>query len=79
MIETLDRRHEVYNGTRAYLKTLEQEGRALVIAPSEPLEISRFEKDRAALDRVREMGYRDTQAVWPAIQSLRDACVNPSE
>ena len=77
MIETLDRRHEVYNGTRAYLKTLEQEGRALVIAPSEPLEISRFEKDRAALDRVREMGYRDTQAVWPAIQSLRDACVNP--
>ena len=38
MIDTLDRRHEMYNGTRAYLKTLEQEGgRALVIAPSEPL------------------------------------------
>lgn len=79
MIETLDRRHEIYNGTRAYLKTLEQEGRALVIAPSEPLEIGRFEKDRAALDRVRDMGYRDTQAVWPTIQSLCAERAKPSE
>ena len=70
MIDTLDRRHEMYNGTRAYLKTLEQEGRALVIAPSEPLLIGRFEKDRAVLDRVRDLGYRDTQAAWDAIAAM---------
>lgn len=48
----------------------EQEGRALVIAPSEPLLIGRFEKDRAVLDRVRDLGYRDTQAAWDAIAAM---------
>ena len=44
--------------------------RALVIAPSEPLLIGRFEKDRAVLDRVRDLGYRDTQAAWDAIAAM---------
>ena len=51
---------------------LEQEGRALVIAPSEPLEIGRFEKDRAALDRVRDLGYKDAQAAWEAVAAMAE-------
>ena len=52
---------------------LEQEGKALVIAPSEPLEIGRFEKDRAVLDRVRDLGYRDAMAVWDAVAAMAEA------
>ena len=44
MAECLDRRHIVYNDTTKLLRQLEQEGKALVIAPEQPLKIGRFEK-----------------------------------
>ena len=67
MIRLLDTRHELYNETRRYLFDLEKSGQAVVIAPSEPLTISRFEKKREALDQVFQLGRRDAQEKWEAL------------
>ena len=61
MIEALDRRHEIYNETLAFLRPLEAAGTALVIAPAEPLGLSRFEKKMENLKRAYETGYADTE------------------
>ena len=59
MAECLDRRHIVYNDTTKLLRQLEQEGKALVIAPEQPLKIGRFEKNRAKLIALYDEGYRE--------------------
>ena len=61
MIEALERRHEIYNETLAFLRTLEADGTALVIAPEAPLGLSRFEKKVENLKRAYETGYADTE------------------
>lgn len=63
MIETLDNRHTNYNHTLAYLKELEQAGKALVIAPHSPLPVGRFEKDPEQLKKVWKIGYDDTKKI----------------
>lgn len=73
MVEVLDRRHEIYNEARAYVDRLEKEGTALVIAPSMPLTISRFEKDRNNLDQVYRLGYMDAENKWRAVEALAKA------
>ncbi|MTH07356.1 patatin family protein [Turicibacter sanguinis] len=59
MIELLDNRHKNYNETLAYLRELESEGKALVIAPSHPITISRFEKHKENLEPIYAMGRKD--------------------
>ncbi len=59
MVEALDSRHEQYNKTLSFLKELEQEGKAIVIAPKEPLSVGRFEKSSDRLKAVWEIGYQD--------------------
>lgn len=59
MIHTLDTRHEIYNNELHYLRSLEKEGRALVIAPKESLGIGRFEKEKEKLLSVYRQGRRD--------------------
>ena len=63
MIECLDRRHIVYNDTLKLVLQLEQEGKALVIAPEKPLEIGRFEKRRDKLTALYEEGYREAAQI----------------
>ena len=58
-IEALDKRHIQYNETLALLEQLEQEGKALVIAPRAPLPVSRFEKNPEQLTAVWQIGYDD--------------------
>ena len=60
MIEVLDRRHIVYNESLSELKKLEACGTAFVIAPSAPLSISRFEKNKDNLNKIYQMGMQDT-------------------
>ena len=48
---------------------MEKKGRAVVIAPSEPLTISRFEKRREALDQVFQLGRRDARDQWETLLS----------
>lgn len=59
LVEALDHRHENYNETLSFLKTLEQEGKAIVIAPDAPLPVSRFEKNPEQMKKVWEIGYND--------------------
>lgn len=61
MAACLDRRHTVYNDTINYIRELEKEGRALVIAPEQPLHIGRFERNREKLNALYEEGYREAQ------------------
>lgn len=59
MISVLDNRHRVYNETLDYVKELEDKGIAIVIAPSQELKISRFEKDKDKLLQVYDLGYNN--------------------
>ncbi len=61
MIRALDRRHEIYNETLAFLREKEADGTALVIAPRDSLGIGRFEKERKKLEQAYQTGYEDTQ------------------
>ena len=70
MVRLLDTRHVLYNETRRFLFGLEQEGKAVVVAPSVPLTVGRFEKKREALDDVFQLGKRDMAEKWPAVQAI---------
>jgi len=73
MISTIDTRHKVYNETREYIKQLEKDGRAIVIAPSKPLEIGRFEKDKEKLMSVYRLGFSDAEKAFENIQAILTA------
>ncbi len=68
MVEALDNRHIQYNKTLSYLEQLEQEGKAIVIAPDAPLPVGRFEKNPEQLKAVWKIGYDDMkenmQKLW---------------
>ena len=66
MIGALDRRSEVYNAQRARLFEMEEEGRAIVVAPKQPLAISRFEKDKEKLKAAYAEGMADAREVMQA-------------
>ncbi|MGM9928499.1 MAG: patatin family protein [Bacillus sp. (in: firmicutes)] len=70
MIDLLDHRHELYNETLRYIDELEKQGDAIVIAPSGPMDISRFEKNKAHLDRLYEMGMHDVEAALQQIEKI---------
>ena len=63
MIKVLDNRHVVYKDTIEYINQLEKDGRAIVISPSVPLKISRFEKDRNKLYEIYKLGKSDAAGV----------------
>lgn len=66
MIAALDQRHERYNETLEFLRQLERDGIAQVIAPSEPVKISRFEKDMQKLSALYDRGMQDADAFLSA-------------
>lgn len=68
MVQCLDRRYQVYNSSLEQLRQLEQEGRAFVLAPHQPVTLGRFEHSREALDALYRKGYEETQA---AAEKLR--------
>ena len=60
--ETMRRRAEVYNQSRARLFELEQEGKALVFAPEDTKGFSRVEKDVVKIHALWDSGYQEGQA-----------------
>ena len=70
MVRVLDQRHEVYNNTTQYLTELEKDENIIVIAPSSPINIGRFEKKKENLDEVYNMGKKDTEAVLKGIEDM---------
>jgi predicted patatin/cPLA2 family phospholipase len=69
MIEALDHRHEQYNETLAFLKKLEQDGTALVLAQTETVPIGRFEKKPEKLTQLYNVGLRDGEAVLSKLKN----------
>ena len=73
MIDALDRRSEVYNDQRRRLFELEAAGTALVVAPSTPLALDRFEKDKDKLRAAYEEGVLDARRLMQSRrETLRD-------
>ncbi len=72
MIEALDRRHEQYNESLAFIKQLEQEGKAVVIAPNAPLPVSRFEKNPEKMKAVWKIGYDDMKKSMRKVLKLTE-------
>ncbi len=71
LIQALDNRHLMYNETLKFIKELEQQGKATIIAPSSPLEISRFEKDVSKLKNIYELGYLDASNKFDQLKELQ--------
>ncbi|MGL5151201.1 MAG: patatin-like phospholipase family protein [Clostridium sp.] len=59
LIEAMKNRHLVYNDTLEFISELENKGECLVIRPSSPLGIGRFEKDKKRLREIYSQGYED--------------------
>ncbi|MGN1114715.1 MAG: patatin family protein [Oscillospiraceae bacterium] len=59
MAKRLMQRHAVYNKSVEKLIRWEKEGRAFVIRPSKPIEISRLEKNPDKLQEVYDLGIKD--------------------
>ena len=72
MVNTLDHRHEVYNETRDFVFQLEREGKAIVIAPREPVDLSRFERDIPKLRALYEEGFADAEKALTGSSWLSD-------
>lgn len=49
LVKALDRRYLMYNGTLKQVAKLEEEGKAIVIAPPSPLQADRFGQDKEKL------------------------------
>ena len=56
VIEAVERRHNIYNETTAYIRALEKRGDVLVIRPDQALNISQVVHDPKELHRVYEIG-----------------------
>lgn len=66
--ERLKHRHELYNKSVEMLREWEKQGKAFVIRPSQPLEISRIEKDEEKLQAVYNIGIKDGTAALSKLQ-----------
>lgn len=71
LARALDRRHEIYNETLDFIRRLERDGTAVVIAPSLPVEISRFEKDLRRLESLYKSGMLDAQLAMRRLKDLK--------
>ncbi len=61
-IEAAADRHIMYNETIDYIKQLEKEGKAIVIRPSEKVDISRTEKNPEIIQKQYDLGRKDAIA-----------------
>ena len=68
LAEQLKNRHNVYNNALRELLNWEQQGKAWVLHPSQPIEIGRLERRSDKLQAVYDLGTGDAQV---ALDSLR--------
>lgn len=61
---TLERRREMYNEQISFVEEMERQGKALVIRPQRPLEVSRLCTDTAKMMRLYEEGYNEAKRVF---------------
>jgi predicted patatin/cPLA2 family phospholipase len=71
LIEALKSRVSRYNAALEWVEREEQEGKVIIIRPSEDLGVSRVEKDTKKLIRLYELGYNNGSAMVQKIIRLR--------
>lgn len=74
--EALLRRHEVYNKSLSLVEKLESEGKALVLRPSRPIAVGKFEKNREKLINLYNNGVEDARAMADEILSFAGGACN---
>lgn len=57
LVEPLLTRHIAYNETVAFCEQLEKEGKALILRPTQDVQIDSFEKDLKKIERLYHYGY----------------------
>lgn len=67
-VETMLRRHEMYNDTLAYIEEQETNGNVFVIRPSQPLVVGRMERDPQKLGALYAQGYEDAKRIMPSLR-----------
>jgi len=70
LVEPLLTRHVAYNETVAYCEQLEKEGKALILRPTEDVQIDSFERDLKKIDRIYHYGYQETLCHLDKIKAL---------
>ena len=63
-------RHLTYNDTLDYVARQEAAGKAFVLRPSDPITVSRTEKDYEKLYALYQNGYRDMKRAIPALREF---------
>lgn len=58
LVEPLLTRHTLYNETVTYCEGLEKAGKAIILRPTEDVQIDSFEKDLGKIKRVYDFGYQ---------------------
>lgn len=69
-VKAMAMRHETYNAELEYVRRREKESKVFVIAPENPLEVSRIERDKEKLRAVYETGYRDAENAFEALKKF---------
>lgn len=72
LVEPLMTRHELYNKELEYCNRLEKEGRAVILRPTEEVQIESFEKDLEKIDRIYQFGYELAEENLDRIKALFD-------
>lgn len=70
LINTILKRHDIYNETLKFVDDLEEQGQVVVIRPSRKLEVDRFEKNVEKLLALYSQGYDDAVAVFEKVKLL---------
>ena len=70
LCKALENRHNVYNESIDKLCELEQSGKVFIIRPSEPITISRTERDPDRLKSVYELGRKDMEMCLEGLEEF---------
>lgn len=71
ILAAMERRHEMYNAQLDYIAHEADAGRALIIAPSEPLNISRISSNRKEMRRVYALGREAGERALVAVREFQ--------
>ena len=70
LVTPLLTRHILYNQTVQYCEELEQKGMAVILRPTEEIQIDSFEKDIHKIDAIYQFGYREAMKNIEKIKEL---------
>lgn len=69
LVQAMVNRHQIYNNTLDLIENLEQEGKAIVLRPSKPIQVDRLEKNVQKLNELFALGYQDaSSAHWRILE-----------